>query len=125
MTASVPPPQLSEILKFGVDKLLSSDESSVQEVELEKILGASRGGQWVEDEVPSSLMEEPEEEENPSDADGQSGFEIFVMFSHRGAKRSVVTLLRCPTFLQTTCTTLRGKITARTPAPTTRRASSV
>lgn len=87
------PPQLSEILKFGVDKLLSSDESSVQEVELEKILGASRGGQWVEDEVPSSLMEEPEEEENPSDADGQSGFEISVMFSHRGAKRPVVTLM--------------------------------
>lgn len=69
--------QLSEILKFGVDKLLSSDESSVQEVELEKILGASRGGQWVEDEVPSALMEEPEEEENPSDADGQNHMYCF------------------------------------------------
>lgn len=66
--------QLSEILKFGVDKLLSSDESSVQAVELDKILGASRDGQWVEDELSSSLMEEPEEEENSTDVDGQSGF---------------------------------------------------
>lgn len=124
MTASVPL-QLSEILKFGVDKLLSSDESSVQAVELEKILGASRGGQWLEEDEPSSLTAEPEEEENSSDADGQSGFEIFLIFSQRAVKRPVVTLLRCRTFLQTTCTTLRGKITARTPAPTTRRALSV
>lgn len=66
-------PQLSEILKFGVDKLLSSDESSVQDVKLEKILGPSRDGQWVEEEVSSSLMEE-EEEETRSDSDGQSRF---------------------------------------------------
>lgn len=65
--------QLSEILKFGVDKLLSSDESSVQDVKLEKILGPSRDGQWVEEEVSSSLMEE-EEEETRSDSDGQSRF---------------------------------------------------
>lgn len=57
-----------------MDKLLSSDESSVQAVELDEILGATRNGHWVEDEVSSSLMEEPEDEEEPSDADGQSGF---------------------------------------------------
>uniref|UniRef100_A0A669CGJ5 Chromodomain helicase DNA binding protein 1-like n=1 Tax=Oreochromis niloticus TaxID=8128 RepID=A0A669CGJ5_ORENI len=34
--------QLSEILKFGIDKLLSSDESSIQDVKLEKILGLTR-----------------------------------------------------------------------------------
>uniref|UniRef100_A0A667YDM7 Chromodomain helicase DNA binding protein 1-like n=1 Tax=Myripristis murdjan TaxID=586833 RepID=A0A667YDM7_9TELE len=33
---------LSEILKFGVDKLLSSEESSIQDVDLGKILGHSR-----------------------------------------------------------------------------------
>uniref|UniRef100_A0A8C5E078 Chromodomain helicase DNA binding protein 1 like n=1 Tax=Gouania willdenowi TaxID=441366 RepID=A0A8C5E078_GOUWI len=33
--------RLSEILKFGMDKLLASDESSVQDVKLEKILGLS------------------------------------------------------------------------------------
>uniref|UniRef100_A0A671W9G6 Chromodomain-helicase-DNA-binding protein 1-like n=1 Tax=Sparus aurata TaxID=8175 RepID=A0A671W9G6_SPAAU len=56
--------QLSEILKFGVDKLLSSEESSVQDVKLEQILGPSRDGQWVADEDFTSLKEEVEEEEN-------------------------------------------------------------
>uniref|UniRef100_A0A8D3BBQ4 Chromodomain-helicase-DNA-binding protein 1-like n=1 Tax=Scophthalmus maximus TaxID=52904 RepID=A0A8D3BBQ4_SCOMX len=54
---------LSEILKFGVDKLLSSDESSVQDVKLEKILGPSRDGHWVDDEDSTSLREEEQEEE--------------------------------------------------------------
>uniref|UniRef100_A0A8C4F0N8 Chromodomain helicase DNA binding protein 1-like n=1 Tax=Dicentrarchus labrax TaxID=13489 RepID=A0A8C4F0N8_DICLA len=56
--------QLSEILKFGVDKLLSSEESSVQDVKLEKILGPSRDGQWVDDEDFTSVREEDEEEES-------------------------------------------------------------
>uniref|UniRef100_I3J550 Chromodomain helicase DNA binding protein 1-like n=1 Tax=Oreochromis niloticus TaxID=8128 RepID=I3J550_ORENI len=49
--------QLSEILKFGIDKLLSSDESSIQDVKLEKILGLSRNGHWVDDEDYSQLKE--------------------------------------------------------------------
>ncbi|KAL4656875.1 chromodomain-helicase-DNA-binding protein 1-like isoform X2 [Arapaima gigas] len=49
--------QLSEILKFGVDKLLASEESSVQDVDLELILGRSEWGQWLVDE-PSLLSEE-------------------------------------------------------------------
>ncbi|XP_067453808.1 chromodomain-helicase-DNA-binding protein 1-like isoform X1 [Thunnus thynnus] len=69
--------QLSEILKFGVDKLLSSEESSVQDVQLEKILGASRDGQWVDDEDPISLRGEEEEEENDSESDGQSHMYCF------------------------------------------------
>ncbi|CAK6956184.1 chromodomain-helicase-DNA-binding protein 1-like [Scomber scombrus] len=67
--------QLSEILKFGVDKLLSSEESSVKDVQLEKILGASRDGQWVDDEDSTSLTGEEEEEEN--DSDGQSHMYYF------------------------------------------------
>uniref|UniRef100_A0A3B4BFK4 Macro domain-containing protein n=1 Tax=Periophthalmus magnuspinnatus TaxID=409849 RepID=A0A3B4BFK4_9GOBI len=55
--------QLSEILKFGVNKLLSSDESSVQEVKLEKILGLSNNGQWLDDEA-STAAKGTEEEEN-------------------------------------------------------------
>ncbi|NWI95665.1 CHD1L protein, partial [Pitta sordida] len=39
--------QLSEILKFGLDKLLSSEGSTVQDVELENILGETKGGKWV------------------------------------------------------------------------------
>ncbi|XP_041648229.1 chromodomain-helicase-DNA-binding protein 1-like isoform X2 [Cheilinus undulatus] len=71
--------QLSEILKFGVDKLLSSDESSVQDVKLEKILGPSRDGQWVDDddEEVNSLREEEEEEENDSESDGQNHMYYF------------------------------------------------
>ncbi|XP_071343158.1 chromodomain-helicase-DNA-binding protein 1-like isoform X2 [Trachinotus anak] len=72
--------QLSEILKFGVDKLLSSEESSVQDVKLEKILGLSRDGQWVDDEDSMSLreeQEEEEEEENGSESDGQNHMYYF------------------------------------------------
>ena len=66
------PTQLNEILKFGMDKLLSSDESSVQDIKLEKILGLSRNSQWVDDEDLTPFKEEDEEEEN--DSDGQSMF---------------------------------------------------
>uniref|UniRef100_A0A663DQ54 Chromodomain-helicase-DNA-binding protein 1-like n=1 Tax=Aquila chrysaetos chrysaetos TaxID=223781 RepID=A0A663DQ54_AQUCH len=39
--------QLSEILKFGLDKLLSSEGSTIQDVELEDILGETEGGKWA------------------------------------------------------------------------------
>lgn len=68
--------QLSEILKFGVDKLLSSEESSVQDVKLEKILGPSRGGQWVDEDF-TSLREGEEEEENGSESDAQNHMYYF------------------------------------------------
>uniref|UniRef100_A0A1A8BUX4 Chromodomain-helicase-DNA-binding protein 1-like n=4 Tax=Nothobranchius kadleci TaxID=1051664 RepID=A0A1A8BUX4_NOTKA len=55
--------KLSEILKFGIDKLLSSDESSVQDVKLEKILGMSHDGQWMDEEESSPLREEEDEYE--------------------------------------------------------------
>ncbi|XP_068175197.1 chromodomain-helicase-DNA-binding protein 1-like isoform X2 [Antennarius striatus] len=69
--------KLSEILKFGIDKLLSSEESSVQDVELEKILGPSRGAEWVEDEDFPLLREEEEAEENHSDSDGPNHMYCF------------------------------------------------
>ncbi|XP_041912235.1 chromodomain-helicase-DNA-binding protein 1-like isoform X1 [Alosa sapidissima] len=66
--------QLSDILKFGVDKLLASDESSVQDVELGLILGQSRDGQWLteDDPVPST-----EDEDTESDTDGQNHMYYF------------------------------------------------
>uniref|UniRef100_A0A3P9A7U7 Chromodomain helicase DNA binding protein 1-like n=1 Tax=Esox lucius TaxID=8010 RepID=A0A3P9A7U7_ESOLU len=54
---------LSDILKFGVDKLLSSDESSVQAVDLSQILGPSEGGEWLTDEDPALIQGLPTEEE--------------------------------------------------------------
>ncbi|XP_037626982.1 chromodomain-helicase-DNA-binding protein 1-like isoform X2 [Sebastes umbrosus] len=73
--------QLSEILKFGVDKLLSSEESSVQDVKLEKILGPSRDGQWVDEDLTSlreeEEEEEDEEEENGSESDRQNHMYYF------------------------------------------------
>ncbi|XP_051987148.1 chromodomain-helicase-DNA-binding protein 1-like [Xyrauchen texanus] len=53
--------QLSEILKFGVDKLLSSEDSSIQDVDLRLILGQSQDGQWVTEEehvIPNETDEE-------------------------------------------------------------------
>nr|KAF6396425.1 chromodomain helicase DNA binding protein 1 like [Rousettus aegyptiacus] len=46
--------QLSEILKFGLDKLLSSEGSSVGEVDLESILGETEDGQWAADTPPAA-----------------------------------------------------------------------
>lgn len=74
--------QLSEILKFGVDKLLSSDESSVQEVKLENILGLSENGRWVDDKELAAVRgdeeeEEEEEEEGSSETEGQNHMYYF------------------------------------------------
>ncbi|KAM4628994.1 chromodomain-helicase-DNA-binding protein 1-like [Polymixia lowei] len=69
--------QLSEILKFGVDKLLSSEESSVQDVDLGKILGRSRDGQWVADGDHASSQGEDMEEEEGSESDGQNHIYYF------------------------------------------------
>uniref|UniRef100_A0AAQ4PCZ8 Chromodomain helicase DNA binding protein 1-like n=1 Tax=Gasterosteus aculeatus aculeatus TaxID=481459 RepID=A0AAQ4PCZ8_GASAC len=66
--------QLGEILKFGVDKLLSSEESSVTEVKLEKILGPSRDGQWADEDLRG---EEEEEEEEEEESDGQNHMYYF------------------------------------------------
>ncbi|XP_077964885.1 chromodomain-helicase-DNA-binding protein 1-like isoform X3 [Gasterosteus aculeatus] len=64
--------QLGEILKFGVDKLLSSEESSVTEVKLEKILGPSRDGQWADEDLRGEEEEEKEEEEEEEESDGKN-----------------------------------------------------
>ncbi|XP_051561906.1 chromodomain-helicase-DNA-binding protein 1-like [Myxocyprinus asiaticus] len=65
--------QLSEILKFGVDKLLSSEDSSVQDVDLRLILGQSRDGQWVTEEEHVVPNETDEEE----DIEGQNHMYYF------------------------------------------------
>ncbi|XP_077440207.1 chromodomain-helicase-DNA-binding protein 1-like isoform X2 [Vanacampus margaritifer] len=64
---------LSEILKFGVDKLLFSDESSVHDVKLEKILGASRDGHWTVDRDEAG----EDEEDSDSESDGQNHMYFF------------------------------------------------
>ena len=38
--------QLSDILKFGVDKLFSSEDSSIESVDFEAMLGPTDEGQW-------------------------------------------------------------------------------
>uniref|UniRef100_A0A673KJY0 Chromodomain-helicase-DNA-binding protein 1-like n=1 Tax=Sinocyclocheilus rhinocerous TaxID=307959 RepID=A0A673KJY0_9TELE len=67
--------QLSEILKFGVDKLLSSEESSIQDVDLRLILGQSRDGRWLTDEEHVKLNESDEEEDE--DMQGQNHMYYF------------------------------------------------
>lgn len=57
------PLQLSEILTFGLDNLLSSEESSVQELNLEEILGPSRDGQWEDKNLTRQLSSSSEEGE--------------------------------------------------------------
>lgn len=39
--------QLSDILKFGLEDLLKTDDGSFEEIDFEKVLGKSRNGEWV------------------------------------------------------------------------------
>ncbi|XP_025788913.1 chromodomain-helicase-DNA-binding protein 1-like isoform X4 [Puma concolor] len=55
--------QLSEILKFGLDKLLSSEGSTVDEIDLEMILGETKNGQWISDTLPTAEEGIQEQEE--------------------------------------------------------------
>ncbi|XP_042190560.1 chromodomain-helicase-DNA-binding protein 1-like [Callorhinchus milii] len=59
-----PDMQLSDILKFGLDKLLSSEESTVEEIDLESILGETRKGIWVADDQPIPTEEACKEPES-------------------------------------------------------------
>lgn len=61
------PFKLSEILKFGLDKLLSSEGSSVDEVDLESILGETKDGQWVPDALPAAAEGGNREQEEGSE----------------------------------------------------------
>lgn len=58
-----------------MDKLLSSEESSIQDVDLQLILGQSRDGQWLTDEEHAKLNESNEEEDE--DMEGQSTTLVF------------------------------------------------
>ncbi|XP_038057160.1 chromodomain-helicase-DNA-binding protein 1-like [Patiria miniata] len=62
--------QLSEMLKFGLDQLLQSEDSSIDDVDLRGMLGSSVNGEWVEEEVTSTqhALEEEEMEEAPEGA---------------------------------------------------------
>uniref|UniRef100_A0A8C3WT44 Chromodomain helicase DNA binding protein 1 like n=1 Tax=Catagonus wagneri TaxID=51154 RepID=A0A8C3WT44_9CETA len=55
--------QLSEILKFGLDKLLSSEGSTMDEIDLESILGETKDGQWISDALPTAEGGSREQEE--------------------------------------------------------------
>ncbi|XP_045139645.1 chromodomain-helicase-DNA-binding protein 1-like [Echinops telfairi] len=55
--------QLSEILKFGLDKLLSSEGSTLDELDLESILGETKNGEWVCDVAPAAEGGSREQEE--------------------------------------------------------------
>ncbi|KAJ8784772.1 hypothetical protein J1605_007908 [Eschrichtius robustus] len=55
--------QLSEILKFGLDKLLSSEGSTMDEIDLESILGETKDGQWISGALPTAEERSREQEE--------------------------------------------------------------
>ncbi|XP_007459440.1 PREDICTED: chromodomain-helicase-DNA-binding protein 1-like isoform X4 [Lipotes vexillifer] len=55
--------QLSEILKFGLDKLLSSEGSTMDEIDLESILGETEDGQWISGGLPTAEERSREQEE--------------------------------------------------------------
>lgn len=60
---SFSPFKLSEILKFGLDKLLSSEGSTMDEIDLETILGETKDGQWISEALPTMEGRVREQEE--------------------------------------------------------------
>ena len=56
-----------------MDKLLASEESSIKDVDLGKILGHTQNGQWLAEQDPasSSRGEEEEEEEEEEEDDSE------------------------------------------------------
>lgn len=49
--------QLQDLLKFGIDKLLENQESSMEQFDLEKVVGRSEDGKWlVEEEETESRV---------------------------------------------------------------------
>ncbi|MBZ3886603.1 Chromodomain-helicase-DNA-binding protein 1-like [Sciurus carolinensis] len=66
--------RLGEILKFGLDKLLSSEGSTMGEIDLESILEETKNGQWVSDALPAAGGGSREKEEgNDSGHWGRGG----------------------------------------------------
>ncbi|XP_019639122.1 PREDICTED: chromodomain-helicase-DNA-binding protein 1-like [Branchiostoma belcheri] len=69
--------QLSDILKFGLDKLFETDESleSLDNADLEAMLGASHRGNWVEEVTPAS--QDQEEEGDPEEEETANNMYVF------------------------------------------------
>ncbi|XP_030837594.1 chromodomain-helicase-DNA-binding protein 1-like isoform X1 [Strongylocentrotus purpuratus] len=65
--------QLADMLKFGLDKILQSEESSVKDLDLEEILGASAGGEWMVDERKDEEDKEEEKMEDDEGSDEEKG----------------------------------------------------
>lgn len=61
------PFKLSEILKFGLDKLLSSEGSSMEDIDLKSILGETKDGQWTPDALPAAAEGGSREQEEGSE----------------------------------------------------------
>ncbi|XP_070567712.1 chromodomain-helicase-DNA-binding protein 1-like [Ptychodera flava] len=63
------PQSLSDMLKFGLDKLFGSTEKGITEKDLQRILGASVNGEWQleEEEEEAVAMESDEDEEEAED----------------------------------------------------------
>ncbi|KAK3102784.1 hypothetical protein FSP39_013885 [Pinctada imbricata] len=69
---------LQDILKFGVDTLLSDEDSTDSDIDFNKILGSSVKGEWQEDEeVVESLKTEAEEDEDMEVETGPSSMYMF------------------------------------------------
>ena len=63
------------MIKFGLDKLLQSEESSVVDVDLKSILGGSVKGEWVLEETKAEGDDAETEEtmqEDDEDAEKES-----------------------------------------------------
>ena len=48
--------QLEDIIKFGLDRLFESDESSIESEDFTAILGPTVDGQWQQAETPPKTL---------------------------------------------------------------------
>ncbi|XP_031560226.1 chromodomain-helicase-DNA-binding protein 1-like [Actinia tenebrosa] len=82
--------QLSDILKFGLDKLFDSEEKIITEKDYERILGKSANGEWVvEDEREAEENEEEEEEMEVEENEPNQVESMYVYEGHDYSKENI------------------------------------
>ncbi|KAJ8017759.1 Chromodomain-helicase-DNA-binding protein 1-like [Holothuria leucospilota] len=69
--------QLSDMLKFGLEKLLQSEDSTIDNVDLQGILGATVNGEWTLSEETSSESQEEQMEVDEDEDEKQDHIYMF------------------------------------------------
>ncbi|XP_068681305.1 chromodomain-helicase-DNA-binding protein 1-like isoform X2 [Montipora foliosa] len=79
------PTQLADLLKFGLDKLFGSEESSLTEKDLERILGGSCNNEWiVEEETDERIGDNDDDDDDVTSCIQTNDENVSNMYVYEG-----------------------------------------